>query len=254
MSEQSPLLEEEVLSISSGESRAVRQSYVSELGTTSPSNQAHTVNSDDDFKLHSPNSTMATTKGGSPSSPPPLQFSPPGNTWNPTPPQVPHTSCGGGGGGGPDFSQTPTSHSFPPTSPTIVINGCPCNLQSGRKQECCVETVRAMHRARLEKVNAQTKLLRERKSSNSSYGSMDSATSDRQMISPVCSVNCGPSEGGGAEVQVVGRAPSVEAVHCGCHEPIVDSTTKKAVVKLVLASLIALVFMTGELLGEVVPL
>ena len=45
-------------------------------------------------------------------------------------------------------------------------------------------------------------------------------------------------------------SPNGQAVHCGCHKPEVDHTTRKAVIQLIIASLIALVFMMGEVLGE----
>ena len=39
-------------------------------------------------------------------------------------------------------------------------------------------------------------------------------------------------------------------MRCGCHVKVVDHTTRKAVMKLLVASLIALLFMVGEVLGE----
>ncbi len=250
----SPLLlsfnEEEVLSNSSGEGRvvAVKQSFVSDL-RPSPT---PIVNSDDDFRLCTVdevfvNGTTATNKGISPSS----SQSPP---TTPTPTPYDDDDDGGGGGGNPNFPGTPTT---PPVSPVVMVDGCPCDLDSTCQQQCCVETIQAMHRARVEKINSQPGLIRGRKGSNSSYGSMDSTGSGSkgaggQMVSPVGSTNCdgGNNEGGVAETKVVRRSSSPDAVHCVCHKPVVDSTTRKAVMKLVAASLIALVFMVGEMLGE----
>ena len=39
------------------------------------------------------------------------------------------------------------------------------------------------------------------------------------------------------------------SVQCGCHVKVVDHTTRKAVMKLILASVIALLFMVGEVIG-----
>ena len=41
-----------------------------------------------------------------------------------------------------------------------------------------------------------------------------------------------------------------ESVRCGCHVKVVDNTTRKAVIKLVLAAVIAVLFMIGEVIGE----
>ncbi len=46
-------------------------------------------------------------------------------------------------------------------------------------------------------------------------------------------------------------SPDVEeSVRCGCHEKVVDHTTRKAVIKLLIASGIALLFMIGEVIGK----
>ena len=48
-----------------------------------------------------------------------------------------------------------------------------------------------------------------------------------------------------------GRRSSVEeSVHCECHEKITDNTTRKAKIKLVIACLVALIFMLGEVAGK----
>ena len=41
-----------------------------------------------------------------------------------------------------------------------------------------------------------------------------------------------------------------EAVHCGCHEKVPDVTSKKARNKLIIACILALFFMIGEIVGE----
>ena len=48
------------------------------------------------------------------------------------------------------------------------------------------------------------------------------------------------------------RCPPVEeTVRCGCHaEKVTDNTTRKAKIKLIIACLVALVFMVGEVVGE----
>ena len=45
-----------------------------------------------------------------------------------------------------------------------------------------------------------------------------------------------------------------ESVRCPCHVKVVDYTTRKAVIKLILASLIAIIFMIGEVVGTFVEL
>ena len=48
-----------------------------------------------------------------------------------------------------------------------------------------------------------------------------------------------------------GRRSSVEeSVRCECHEKVTDNTTRKAKIKLVIACLVALVFMLGEVAGK----
>ena len=232
---------DEVLSISSGESRTVKQTYASDTRPRSP--EEAEVNSEDDFCMlvidPYTNATSTKTIRG---------VSPPSST---------------GGARGLIFSPSVPPQS-PPISPEVVVNGCPCDLQSDCRQECCVKTLRAAHQVRVEKVNAQTRLIsREERdnTSSSSYGSMDSTdgggvAGTQNMTSPVSSINCGSSGGRdgspteGSEVRVQGRDPSPETVHCECHTPVVDHTTRKAVMKLVIASLIALLFMVGEMLGE----
>lgn len=44
------------------------------------------------------------------------------------------------------------------------------------------------------------------------------------------------------------------SARCGCHVRIKDSTSRRANTKLIIASVIALLFMIGEVLGEVVML
>ena len=46
------------------------------------------------------------------------------------------------------------------------------------------------------------------------------------------------------------RSSFEESVRCGCHEKVTDNTTRKAKIKLVIACLVALVFMLGEVVGE----
>ena len=55
---------------------------------------------------------------------------------------------------------------------------------------------------------------------------------------------------GSAGSEIVRKTPSLEKVHCGCHKPVEDHTTRKAVLRLIVASLIALVFVVAEVLGE----
>ncbi len=45
-------------------------------------------------------------------------------------------------------------------------------------------------------------------------------------------------------------SPLEESIRCGCHVKVVDNTTRKAVIKLVLAAIIAVLFMIGEVIGE----
>ena len=49
---------------------------------------------------------------------------------------------------------------------------------------------------------------------------------------------------------VRGCSPPDQSVRCGCHVKVKDHTTRKAVIKLVVASLVALLFMIGEVLGK----
>ena len=42
----------------------------------------------------------------------------------------------------------------------------------------------------------------------------------------------------------------VEEPHCNCHVKVTDNTTRKAKIRLITACLIALVFMIGEVIGE----
>ena len=46
------------------------------------------------------------------------------------------------------------------------------------------------------------------------------------------------------------RSPVEENVRCGCHEKVTDNTTRKAKIKLVIACLVALLFMLGEVAGK----
>lgn len=57
---------------------------------------------------------------------------------------------------------------------------------------------------------------------------------------------------GGPVLTVRATSPNAveRSVRCGCHKPEVDHTTRKAVIQLIIASIIALVFMIGEVLGE----
>ena len=43
---------------------------------------------------------------------------------------------------------------------------------------------------------------------------------------------------------------SISSVRCECHVKVVDKTAKRAKIKLILASIIALAFMAGEVVGE----
>ena len=45
-----------------------------------------------------------------------------------------------------------------------------------------------------------------------------------------------------------------ESVQCGCHVKVVDKTTRVAKIKLIIALVIALAFMVGEVLGMYVSL
>ena len=197
--------------------------------------QAIHVNSEDNVsKVHSA-STMETTMG-----------TPPSQTFASPPTQSP------------TFPLAPHSNPLPPVSPVAIVNGCPCDLDAACKQECCVESLRAMHRTRLAKVNVKTKLIQDRKGSNLSYGSLNSTTGAQRtgtgIASPVSTSNyC--VEGAvqvmvdEAEVRTSGFS-TTDSIRCKCHKPVVDSTTRKAVLKLVIASVIALLFMIGEVLGE----
>ena len=49
---------------------------------------------------------------------------------------------------------------------------------------------------------------------------------------------------------VQGCSQLEQSVRCGCHVKVKDHTTRKAVIKLVVASLVALMFMVGEVLGK----
>ena len=42
----------------------------------------------------------------------------------------------------------------------------------------------------------------------------------------------------------------IKTIRCACHEKFIDKTSGTAKLRLVLASIIALVFMVGEILGE----
>ena len=42
----------------------------------------------------------------------------------------------------------------------------------------------------------------------------------------------------------------IETIRCACHEKFVDKTSGTAKLRLVLASIVALVFIIGEVLGE----
>ena len=44
----------------------------------------------------------------------------------------------------------------------------------------------------------------------------------------------------------------VEEPHCNCHVKVTDNTTRKAKIRLITACLIALVFMIGEVIGELI--
>ena len=47
------------------------------------------------------------------------------------------------------------------------------------------------------------------------------------------------------------RSPVEESVRCDCHaKKVTDNTTRKAKIKLVIACLLVLVFMVGEVVGE----
>lgn len=88
-------------------------------------------------------------------------------------------------------------HPHPVSSPSPgVQNGCPCEVEEC-PETCCVETLRAMHRERAEKFNTQSKPLR--RNSASSYGSMDSLTAGKPLLSPVASINYSREEEEGEE-------------------------------------------------------
>ena len=45
-------------------------------------------------------------------------------------------------------------------------------------------------------------------------------------------------------------SPVEDNVRCECHEKVTDNTTQKAKIKLIIACLVALVFMVGEVVGK----
>ena len=57
---------------------------------------------------------------------------------------------------------------------------------------------------------------------------------------------------GGATFVVTTDGPCSlqDRVRCGCHVKIVDKTARKAKIKLILACIVALVFMIGEVVGR----
>ena len=61
-----------------------------------------------------------------------------------------------------------------------------------------------------------------------------------------------PYERGGPSYLVVPpkQRSSVGSIRCECHVKVVDKTAKRAKIKLVLASIIALAFMAGEVVGK----
>lgn len=68
-----------------------------------------------------------------------------------------------------------------------------------------------------------------------------------------CCVQAVQSPSGGPTLLVSDGTPSngtKESIRCDCHVKVVDHTTRKAVIKLVIASIIALVFMIGEVVGK----
>ena len=46
------------------------------------------------------------------------------------------------------------------------------------------------------------------------------------------------------------QRPSISSIRCECHVNVVDKTAKRAKTKLILASIIALAFMVGEVVGK----
>ena len=61
-----------------------------------------------------------------------------------------------------------------------------------------------------------------------------------------------PYEKGGPSYLVVPpkQRSSIGSIRCECHVKVVDKTAKRAKIKLVLASIIALAFMAGEVVGK----
>ena len=61
-----------------------------------------------------------------------------------------------------------------------------------------------------------------------------------------------PYERGGPSYLVVPpkQQSSIGSIRCECHVKVVDKTAKRAKIKLVLASIIALAFMAGEVVGK----
>ena len=66
---------------------------------------------------------------------------------------------------------------------------------------------------------------------------------------------CQSPSGGPSFVVHTRSSPVEDKVRCECHEKVTDNTTRKAKIKLIIACLVALVFMVGEVVGKlwVVP-
>jgi len=61
---------------------------------------------------------------------------------------------------------------------------------------------------------------------------------------------CHSPNGGPSFVVNSDRSFLDESVRCECHVKVVDDTTRKAKMKLVIACLVALLFMIGEVIGK----
>lgn len=81
---------------------------------------------------------------------------------------------------------------------TMVMDTCPCELDVSCEQDCCIEALRATHRARVARINptsaASSKPLNEDRVSISSYGSLDSLNEHMLVGGPHPK---GMEEGGG---------------------------------------------------------
>lgn len=150
----------------SSEERRNRYSYASQVAS-SPGQPPPDTNSEDDFRLRTVEP-------------------------NPSPPEFQANM-------NKRSSPLPQSRERLPLSPEIsvlVSNHCPCELEEVCKEDCCVERLRSAHRARLEKMGGQGKLLSPlRHSPASSYGSLEDI---QHLASPIASLNSSTREGEGS--------------------------------------------------------